>query len=192
MIPKPFLGISSGFFLSFFALLISDLVGSVPNTRKRLSAVKTGRSKRACPATNSAALAPGSSGGGTGGRYPRGARHSVVLATLRTTISPSPSCGTYAIGDELTVAGNLGCLNRSPRVVVFVSERAFYCGRLGLLYFNRRQASRGKRNCDCCQQTDYTNQRCSQTERGSSGRRYSEAHGDHLTNCQSACSKTRT
>ncbi len=50
MIARPFLGMSSGFFFSFFAFVNSALVGSTPNTTNRLSAVKTGRSKRACSA----------------------------------------------------------------------------------------------------------------------------------------------
>ena len=68
MMLRPFLGMSSGFFFSFFALFSSALVGSVPKRTKRLSAVKTGRNKRVCSAINSAMFVPGSSGGGTGGR----------------------------------------------------------------------------------------------------------------------------
>ena len=68
MIPMPFFGMSSGFFFSFFALFTSAFVGSIEKTRNLLSAVKTGLTNRAWLAWNSAMFAPGSSGGGTGGR----------------------------------------------------------------------------------------------------------------------------
>jgi hypothetical protein len=173
---NPFLGISSGFFCPFF-LLSSALVGSVPNTIKRLSAVKEGAAN--------ALVQP---------RIPQRWHqdHRAVALEADTRRAPlccarkAPLCNLsvtilrhICVGDELSVAGNLGRLNRSP-VVVFLSERAFCVAGLGCC----TSADAGplvKRNRDCCQQTDCTNQRCSQTERGSSGRRYSEAHGDHLT-----------
>src|SRR5207249_1579877 len=68
MMPMAFLGMSSGFFFSFFALAISALVGSTPKTTERLSAVKDGRTSRALAAMSSPTFGIESSGGGAGAR----------------------------------------------------------------------------------------------------------------------------
>src|SRR6266446_7724400 len=85
------LSLMAGLLLAFFALFTSALVGSILNTTKRPSAVKAGRTRRALAAMSSATFGIESSGGGAGGRYPLGARHSAPLVRLRTTISLSPS-----------------------------------------------------------------------------------------------------
>src|SRR5258706_13385652 len=106
MIPSPFFKPSFGAGLfpdaslvlgpAFFALFSSGLVGAILNKRKRLSAVNAGRTRRGLAAMSSATFGIESSGGGAGGRYPLGARHSAPLVRLRTTISLSPSCAMYA------------------------------------------------------------------------------------------------
>jgi hypothetical protein len=118
MMPRPFFGMSSGFFFSFFALWISALVGSILNTRKRLSAVKL---RDVCAGIvgwwHGRAV--------TTRRVPIDTRCDVARDDLAVAILRH-----VRIGYKLAVARYLLGQYRTPRVVVLMRERPLGCGRL--------------------------------------------------------------